>query len=215
MTIHGYLSDYDGQTLTILAPFTQTHELIKKGITECEIRLDDGRTISADQRKKIYATIRDIADWSGHVPEFLKEFLKYDFIAETGANYFSLSNCDMTTAREFLNYILEFCIVNGVALSDKLLDRAPDIGKAIYYCLANKVCCICGKKSDLHHVDAVGAGRDRKAIIHEGMKVLPLCREHHSEAHTIGVERFCGKYHVFGVRLDKYLCDLYNLKTAR
>ena len=30
-----------------------------------EVRLDDGRTISADQRRKIFAIIRDISLWSG------------------------------------------------------------------------------------------------------------------------------------------------------
>lgn len=214
MLVTGYIADYDGETLTIYAPFTDQQTLIKQEITECEIRLDDGRTISADQRKKIYATIRDIADWSGHVPEFLKEFFKYDFIAKTGAEYFSLSDCDMTTAREFLNHILEFCIENRVPLTERLLERSPDIGRAIYYCLANSVCCICGDKADIHHVDAVGMGRDRKAIVHEDMQALPLCRVHHGECHNMGYPDFCKKYHVFAIRLDKYLCRILRLKAV-
>ena len=34
-----------------------------------EIRVDDGRRISSDQRKKIYALIKDIADYTGHHPD--------------------------------------------------------------------------------------------------------------------------------------------------
>ena len=37
------------------------------------MRIDDGRRISSDQRKKIYALIKDIADHTGHHPEYLKE----------------------------------------------------------------------------------------------------------------------------------------------
>ena len=34
----------------------------KKDIRRAELRLDDGRSITIEQRKKIYATVRDIAD---------------------------------------------------------------------------------------------------------------------------------------------------------
>ena len=61
--------------------------------------------------------------------------------------------------------------------------------------------------------DSVGAGRDREEIIHEGMEVLPLCREHHSEVHAIGWLTFQKKHHLTrGVLLDKHLCKLYRLK---
>lgn len=61
-------------------------------------------------------------------------------------------------------------------------------------------------------MNAIGMGRDRKEIVHEGMEVLPLCRVHHSEAHTIGRETFCKKYHVFGIRLDRELCKIYGVR---
>jgi len=212
VNIKGYISGFDGQALTIVAPFSDDYILAKRKITECEIRLDDGRTISADQRKKIYATMRDISIWSGHVPDEIKALMKYDFIAKTGCDYFSLSDADMTTANEFLNFLIEFCIEQDIPTEDSLLDRSPDIARYLYCCLANKKCALCGKKADLHHVDAVGAGRDRKEIIHKGMRVLPLCRTHHTEFHTIGKDTFCEKYKVFGIKLDDYLCRVLRLK---
>lgn len=213
MIAHGFVTGFDAENLYITVPFTQQFLVEKREISECEIRLDDGRSISADQRKKIYATIRDISLWTGHVPEYLKELLKWDFMSETGTDYFSLSDCDMTTAREFLNHILEFCIREGVPMSDRMLDRSPDVGRSLYCCLANKVCCICGAKADLHHVDAVGMGRDRATIVHEGMEALPLCRLHHGEYHNVGKGVFFEKYHVFGIEMDRYLCEIWKLKT--
>ncbi len=56
----GYIRDYDGECLTVIVPYTDDRKLLKQGITECEIALTDGRSISAAQRKKAYATIRDI-----------------------------------------------------------------------------------------------------------------------------------------------------------
>ena len=102
----GYLHDYDGEALTVIAPYSDERKLLKQGITQCEITLTDGRSISAQQRKKAYATIRDIAVYSGDVPEYIKEHLKWMFCAENGIEEFSLSDCDMSTAREFISYIL-------------------------------------------------------------------------------------------------------------
>lgn len=215
MIIKGYLSAIDGKNLTIIAPLENDFQIIKQNITECEIRLDDGRTISADQRKKIYATMRDISEYTGYLPEQVKAIAKYDFIAKTGCEYFSLSNTNMSTAREFLEYLIEFCIENDIPSKDNsLLDRSPDIARYLYCCLANKKCAICGKKADLHHVDHVGAGRNRKEIVHKGMRVEPLCRIHHNECHNIGQQTFNEKYHIFGIKLDDYLCEVLHLKRA-
>lgn len=214
MIIQGQLTGFDGQNLKIIAPFEDDSFLVRKHISECEIRLLDGRTISVDQRKKIYATMRDISIWSGHVPDEIKALAKYDFIAKTGCEYFSLSDCDMTTANEFLTFLIEFCIEWDIPTLDSLLDRSPDIARYLYCCLANKKCVLCGKKADLHHVDAVGAGRDRKEIIHKGMHALSLCRKHHTEFHTIGKDTFFEKYHLFGIKLDDYLCQVWKVKGA-
>ena len=70
--------------------------------------------------------------------------------------------------------------------------------------------------AELHHVDRVGMGRDRTDILHEGMEALPLCREHHAEAHTMPDAEFFEKYHLDGgVVLDKTLCRIYKLKHRK
>lgn len=212
MFIKGYLSAYDGENLTIVAPFPDGYILDKRQVTECEIILDDGRHISADQRKKIYATFNDISVWTGYTPPEIKEHMKYEFISRYGYPYFSLSNIDMTTAREFLQFLIEFCVENDIACTDSLINRSPDIARYIYCCLIHKKCCVCGKKAVLHHVDHVGSGRNRKEICHIGMRAEPLCNEHHTEAHTIGQIHFDDKHKTFGIKIDAEIAKIYKLK---
>ena len=209
----GYIHKYDGEYLYIVAKYPFCGELARKEITQCEIRLDDGRHISADQRKKIYATMRDISLYTGHTPEEIKALMKYDFIAKSGHDYFSLSDTDMTTANQFLNFLIDFCLEFDIPCADSLLERSPDIARYLYKCLIEKKCCITGKKAELHHVDAVGRGRNRKDIIHKEMRELPLCREMHTLAHNMGRDSFCEKYHIFGIKLDTYLCGIWKVRA--
>lgn len=200
-----------GKGFWTFTPFRRT-ELLNIRRVKTATLLTDGREISPEQRKHIYATLKDIGLWSGFVGEEIKSVMKYEYIARTGAPYFSLADCDMTTAREFLTFLLDFCVENGIACSGSLIDRAPDIGRYVYACIANRKCCLTGKPADIHHVDAIGAGRDRDEILHLGMRVLPLCREKHQEAHTMGRESFLRKYHLEPVALDEYLCDILGLR---
>lgn len=212
MMLQGTVQDYDGRTLTITAPFSDTAGFVRRKYAACEIRLEDGRRITTDQRKKIYATLRDLSDYTGHEPEYLKELMKYSFLSETGGEWFSLSDCDMTTARAYLEYLIEFCVQWDIPCGESLAERAPDIARYVYACLRAKKCCITGQRAQLHHVDAVGMGRDRHDIIHLGMRVLPLHWKLHREAHDIGTKAFEEKYHVFGIRLDEALCRVWGVK---
>ena len=201
-----------GQGFYSFTPFPQTYLLDKRKITECEIDIGDGRQITPQQRKHIYATMNDIGAWTGYAGEQVKATMKYEYIARTGNEYFSLSCCSVTVAKDFLTFLIDFCLENDIPTSENLIDRSPDIGRYIYACLANKKCCLTGKRAEIHHIDAVGAGRNRAEIVHKGMRVLPLCREKHIEIHTIGKDTFCDKYHIFGIVLDDYLCQALKLK---
>lgn len=173
--------------------------IINKRIHNAELRFDDGRTITAEQRKKAYATIRDIADFSGYLPEEQKEWLKYLHIARTGCEYFSLSNCSMDTAREYINTTLEYALSNGIPLSDGGVNRADDINKYLYYCIKHKKCCVCGKEGEIHHVDAIGMGNDRRHVDDRFYRKMCLCREHHTIAHQRGMKAFEAMYKVYGI----------------
>lgn len=198
--ISKYRERQDGTDLIVSVPEMKLGEMLqRKKIHNAEIRFDDGRHISAEQRKKAYATIRDIADWTGYMPEEMKEILKYQHMIRTGDAYFSLSNCSMDIAREFINTILEFALENGIPLSDNAIDRTDDIGRYLYYCLIHKKCAICGQDGEIHHEDAIGMGNDRTKIDDSGYKKICLCRTHHTIAHQMGVVRFRQAYKVYGI----------------
>lgn len=171
-----------------------------------ELRIDDGRTITAVQRRKIYATIKDIAMFTGDVPEWLKEFLKYEFCEETDIPYFSLSNCSLSTARDFITHLLDFALEWDIPLSDTGLNRTEDIDRYLYSCIKYRRCCITGKKNaDIHHVTGsrVGMGRNRNQISHNNLCLMALSREWHNRVHQEGEEKIFADYKIYGIKVDK------------
>jgi len=210
----GRITDWDGQILTIQAAFNDTYTWEQKNPKECEIRLIDSRTINAEQRKKAYALMRDISLFSGHTPDEVKEIMKFDFISRTGYPEFSLSDVDLTTAREFITHMIDFCLEWSVPCKDSLLEMTDDIGKYLYLCLYHKKCCVCGKRAEIHHVDHIGIGRNRKEICHVGYRAQALCRKHHDEAH-LGQKTFDKKYYVYGIKLNEILVKRHNLGKGK
>lgn len=207
-------------TVTIKARYDDWYTLCKREYKECQIQMIDSRRLSDKQRKACYALIREISDYTGSGESSTKEYMKIRFLAEdfgeTADKIFSLSNAPMSLVCAFQRYLVRFILDWDIPCRFPLLNFVDDTADYIYSCLINKKCVICGKKADLHHLDAVGMGRDRKEIIHEGMKAMPLCREHHSEIHTTGKKTFMEKYHLEGgIILDKTLCRIYGLKKEK
>ncbi len=195
-----YREHEEGTDFIITVPKMKLGDLVsRKHIKKAEIRFDDGRHISAEQRKKTYATIRDISDYTGYLPEEQKEWLKYLHISNTGCDYFSLSDCTMDTAREFINTILEYALENGIPLSEEAINRTDDIGRYLYFCIMNKKCAICGKSGEIHHEDTIGMGNNRRTIDDTNHRKICLCRVHHTIAHQMGVIRFTEMYKVYGI----------------
>lgn len=202
----GYIQTIGKGYVTVLVPTENNTVFEKQNITACRVRFDDGRTISADQRKKIYATVRDIADYTGDLPEYMKEWLKYRFIEKYGGEYFSLSDCTVTTARDFISFLIDFCFEQNIGTRDTLLNRTDDISRYLYSCLANRRCAVCNSKGEIHHCEGsrVGMGFDRNKIDNIGRRAICLCRKHHHIAHN-DEAKFFEKYHIYGIELDGYL----------
>lgn len=199
-----YKEDSRGAWLKCHIPNESIDERFIANVMHGEMRIDDGRRISSDQRKKIYALIKDIADHTGHHPEYLKEHMKYEFMMKEDRDYFSLSTVDITTARYFIETILEFCFEWEVPLNANTVDMAREINNYLYLCLRHRKCAVCGKKNaHIHHVDAVGSGRNRNEVDHTKLRLIALCAEHHQETHTIGWQTFNAKYKVDGIRLNE------------
>lgn len=217
----GTITNYDERrgVVTIEAPYNNFARMCRRQYKTVEITMIDSRPLSSQQRKCCYALIRAIARWSGDDERSMKEILKIEFWAgellETADRIFSLSNAPMSIVCAFQKWLARFIIANDIPTSKPMLDYVDDIEDFTFACLAAKKCVICGKRADLHHCDSVGMGRNRDEIIHEGMEVLPLCREHHTEYHTIGKNSFTDKYHVKGVPADRSICKVYGLKRRK
>lgn len=215
--VRGTITAYDERrgVVTIEAPYADFAAMCRREYKQVDITMLDSRPLSDKQRRSCYAMIREIADWSGYEPDEIKDMMKFNFLASLvdSMDTFSLSDASMSTVAAFQTFLARFIVAHDVPTKKPMLDYVDDVEAYIYACLAAKKCPVCGRKADLHHVDAVGMGRDRTHIIHEGMEVLPLCREHHTEIHTTGKSDFCKKYHLpGGVPADKTICKLYHLK---
>ena len=199
-----YQEDSRGAWLKCHIPNELIDERFLADVMYGEIRVDDGRRISSDQRKKIYALIKDIAVYTGHHPEYLKEHMKYDFMAKEDREYFSLSNIYITTARYFIEHLLEFCFEWDIPLNANTVVLAREINNYLYLCLVHRKCAVCDKKhAHIHHVDAVGSGRNRNEVDHTKLRLIALCAEHHQETHTIGWQTFNAKYKVDGIKVNE------------
>lgn len=220
--IRGRIVGYDEKTgeMLIRARYDNFARWDRREYKEVDIQLIDSRPLSDKQRRNCYAMIREIADWSGDTTEDIKEALKLDFwcgeLLEMADTMFSLSNAPMSIVAAFQGWLARFIVRNDIPTKLPMLEYVDDIDDYVYACLINKKCPICGKKADLHHVEALGMGRDRTEIIHEGLEVLPLCREHHTEVHTIGKAEFFKRYHLNGgIPADKTICKIYKLKRSK
>jgi hypothetical protein len=218
--VKGKVVDYDPVTseVTIKARYPDWGLMVKREYESCEVRMLDGRQITNRQRKMVYALLREISDYTGQGLSSTKDEMKRKFLneelGEVDADLFSLADAPVSLVCAFQRYLIHFILDFEIPCKVSLLDYADDIKDYIYACLVHRKCCICGRNADIHHRDRIGMGRDREAVIHEGLEAIPLCREHHTEVHTIGDSQFEDKYHLNGgIPLDRALCKLYGLNT--
>ena len=168
-----------------------------------ELNVNDGRTITPEQRKKVYALINDLCEYTGDVPEYWKE--KFKFMVETifGIDEFSLSNCSVTVGNYMILVILEFLFQHDIPFKTKTWDSIPNDFPKQMLCIKNKRCVICGKPADRAHVFAVGMGRNRNKIHNRNNYVMTLCRVHHQEQHNGDEMEFIKKYHIKPIKVTE------------
>lgn len=178
----------------------------------------DSRGRTLEQIRKAWALMGEIAEYQGQGKDDVYReqstafSLKHLEILQ--GELFHLSTATVSTARAFINLLIEIILEYGIPTKEPLYGLCDDIERYVYACLMNKKCAVCGKKTELHHVDAVGMGRNRREIDHIGMRCLPLCRDHHDEAHMIGNQAFETKYHLVPIAIDQKIAKKYNLKGA-
>lgn len=167
-----------------------------------ELLVDDGRHITPDQRKKIYALLGDYCLYTGYSLNEAKLFFKSMVADFFHTEMFSLSDCSETVASQMITTMLEFFFFEDIPFHTKIWDSLPDDFPRVMMCIKTKRCAICLKEhADIHHVTAVGMGRNRNEINHVGMYIEPLCRVHHMIFHTIGAKNFMAKYHIKPIKV--------------
>jgi len=189
-----------GTDLIIHIPGQQVrHEILKYRngqVINAELKIDDNRTITLDQRKTIYATVKDISLYTGYEPEYLKDLITFEYCGLNGEEYFSLSNCSITKAKLFINHIINFVLEHDIPLSQLALERTDDIDAYLYMAIKHKRCCICGKPGEIEHIDTIGMGSSKEKF--ERRKAC-LCEEHRKEFESIGRDEFQKKHYVYGI----------------
>lgn len=220
----GFIVDLlkDG-TAIIRAQIPNIEQALRRGFLKVEIILWDGRRISPEQRRKCYALLGEIAEYTDGIRtaetvDEQKRLLKMEFMLRrmeaTERRMFSLADCDMSTAREFITYLIDFIIANDIPTRVPLIDNCDDIAAYMYACTMHRKCAVCGKAADIHHCEGsrIGAGVDRTKVHQLGREVLPLCRVHHTELHAMPESEFIAKYHLQKVKLDEVLCKRLKFK---
>lgn len=199
----------DGTDLLIHTNECLSEILKRRCVSQIEVGYDDGRRISIIQRRKIYAILHDISDHTGYDPESAKQIMKNEHMMRVGEyDHFSLSDCSMSTAREFINTLMDYCLREGIILTDTGLLRTDDIDTYLIQCIKYKKCCICGRYADIHHVDAIGMGNNRCKVNDSDREIMALCRNHHSALHNMGNSKFMRMYAVYGIvrkRVEEYV----------
>ena len=192
-----------GVYMQVFIPALTKEFFDKNESNECGIWLNDSRTITVEQRKKIYALLADIAEHTGYTPDETKQIMKIKFMVSKDKDYFSLKDCSLETAGEFIDFLIDFCFCENIQLSDFGINRTCNVNAFLIMCLKHKKCCICGKPADEHHEDAIGMGNNRRKVDDSKKRKMALCREHHEERHKMGEYSFNAKYHVYGVVYDE------------
>lgn len=217
--LEGEILEATPKDMLIRVPYTP--EFVRQDLRKAIVFLPDGRRHSIEQHGKVWALIGEIALWAGYkasessqVNALMKrDFLlqRVDRLSAAAIKAFSMSDVDVSTASEYISFLVDFVLENNVPLKRPLTELCEDVQTAVYSAMMHKRCIVCGQKADLHHVDRVGMGNNRRDICHIGMEALPLCRIHHQEAHQHGDADLMDKYHLEPIAIDEAIAKKYKL----
>lgn len=202
----------------IISDFANFWNGDKAGNTPTTYDLEYAKNILKSEFAKIYQGFNS----NTNVYEYLNSMLEdkynlsndtmFDMILkayqmlQTKSGYFSLSlnQLSQKQANDFVQWLIQLAIEYRIELRQEIInaiDQEEYHRAFIFACLKNKVCCVCGKNAELHHYDQASSIGGYKFDDGLKLRVMPLCREHHTEIHNIGRDVFSNKYHLAGIRL--------------
>ena len=79
-----------------------------KEITAVALQLVDGRMISHEQRRKIYATLRDISEYTGYTPQETKEIIEICAHCKDGKRLFFSCRLFYERSKRIYQYAYKF-----------------------------------------------------------------------------------------------------------
>jgi hypothetical protein len=183
---------------------------------EVRVIWQDSRGITAEQRRKAWALMTEIAVYQGQGKDdvYREQAAAFSLknLETMQGQLFHLSTATVSEARAFITLLIEIIIEYGIPTKEPLYGLCDDLPRYMYACLINKKCAVCGRKAELHHYDRVGMGNNRNEINHIGMRAMAVCREHHREIDTIGQIAFDEKYHLEPVAIDENIAKKYRLR---
>lgn len=169
--------------------------------------LADTRKARVQQRRLFFALLNDISSYYVVPQDFLKDLFYSQYEIYTAGKQISLSDTtksSVSDANQLLDLVIDFMFSWHVPFKKGYELLPKDAQYFQFECCRHRVCVICHKHADIHHIDVVGMGMDRTKIDHSKRHVIALCREHHTEFHQIGPKAFSQKYHVpvNGIKVD-------------
>ncbi|WP_436880688.1 putative HNHc nuclease [Staphylococcus haemolyticus] len=199
--IKNYITQDDGTTTVVMEGVeldNKTSLLLDNGFeVEVDVIPVDPFRITNNQRKKIFALVKDIEAHTGQPMQYMREmFQNYVSFLYGYDKRISLSNCSRTQANQIIEVTLDWIFHNNIPLAYKTSDLLKQDKTFLYWSTVNRNCVICGKHGELAHHKAIGRGANRRKMDHYGYDVLCLCREHHQSQHDMGVETFDKLYHL-------------------
>lgn len=211
LTNTGKLVSIDGNRITFELKDELNIERLKRvfenhdGDRIAEIFFKDPRTFTTQQRAFTFALMRDIAIYTGEQLETLKDVFYWQFRYYTGRNI-SLSNGSLNTVDDVAtldDLILDFIFENHIPFKQGYEIPPQNVQYYFYKCVMTRTCCNCGKRlADIHHVDAVGMGNNRKKINNSGRRFMSLCRECHTAIHIEGFTEFTEKRKLIAITIS-------------
>ncbi|MBF7140199.1 hypothetical protein ITQ84_07385 [Pediococcus pentosaceus] len=197
-------------------PLNQYHlETVSGGQGEFYIDFEvaDPRRARVQQRRLFFALLHDIETYFVVPSEFLKSMFYTQYEFYTAGKSISLSDTtesSVSDANQLLDLVIDFMFEWRVPFKKgyELLPKEEDY--YLYQCCRHRVCTICSKYADIHHIDVVGR-TNRNKVNHTKRHVMALCRVHHNEIESIGTIKFAQKYHVPATGIKLKIEDLEKL----
>ena len=178
-----------------------------------DYEIADTRKARIKQRRLFFALLHDIETYFVVPSEFLKSMFYTQYEFYTAGKSISLSDAtesSVSDANQLLDLVIDFMFEWRVPFKKgyELLPKEEDY--YLYQCCRHRVCTICSKYADIHHIDVVGR-TNRNKVDHTKRHVMALCRVHHNEIESIGAIKFAQKYHVPVTGIKLKIEDLQKL----